>query len=655
MDPVSRSKGPRALLPAALYLFLTLAWTWPLPLYLSDRIAHDPGDPLLVTYLLWWNARVVPLSDAMWNPPFYWPMRDPLALTEHGAGMGIVSSPIQWLGGSPVLAYNVLLILATWWSALAAHALVRRLTGSTSAAICAGIAFAFAPYRASQLAHLHLLVTWWIPLVLLALHAYYEEGRKKWLALFGVSWLLQSLTNGYYMFFLPVLIGVWMLAFTPWRTQRRRAVAVAATWLVFSLPLVPMLLKYYTVQHRLGLGRSRLEMRDFSANLKSFFDRSDMLQFWPASQTFVPEAQLFAGLTPFVVLGAALLLARRAFTRNARYQMLFYLGTAVLMSWLALGPPVDPWSMETVWRAYGWIAWLPGFSGLRVPARFYMMATICIAVAIGLAVAALSVRFPRYRLAIAIVTAAGLMADGWVEPMPLIAPPRLFADTVDKNARVLELPVTDERVNINALYRGMLHRVPVVNGYAGYTPPHARVIGWSLFREDASVLTELRRGHPLYVVVSPGAESTIWSRFMDAQPDATMIGVSGAGRVYLMPATAYPPQVDIGAPLKAQRGTSGDGWLTYDLGTAATLRAIELRTEGNLRNVRELLRAETSEDGQTWSLAAEERPGGPALAGALAKPLDVPLRLLLPQPHVRFIRLNAPAFNLAEVTIYGTP
>ena len=654
MDPVSRHKGLRASWPAALYLFLTLAWTWPLPLYLGGRIAHDPGDPLLVTYLLWWNAHVVPLSNAMWNPPFYWPLRDPLALTEHGAGMGIVSSPIQWLGGSPILAYNVLLILSTWWSAVAAHALVRRLTGSTGAALCAGIAFAFAPYRASQLAHLHLLVTWWIPLALLALHIYYEDGRTRWLAVFGVSWLLQSLTNGYYMFFMPVLFGVWVLAFTPWRTRPRRAAAVASAWLLFSLPLVPMVLKYYTVQHRLGLGRSRAEMQGFSADLTSFTDRSDMLQFWPASRAFIPEAQLFPGLTPFVVVVAALLLAYRSFTRKARYQFFVYLGTAVLMSWLACGPPVEPWSLETIWRAYGWIAWLPGFSGLRVPARFFMMATICIAVAIGLAVAALSARFPRYATAIAIVTAAGLMADGWIEPMPLIAPPRLFADKVEKNARVLELPVTDERVNINALYRGMLHRAPVVNGYAGYVPPHARVIGWSLFREDASVLTELRRGHPLYVVVGPGAESQIWTTFMDMQPDAQMIGVSGAGRVYLMPATAYPPQVDVGPPIAPALKTSGNGWLTYDLGSAATLRAIELRTEGNLRYVRDFLRAETSEDGQTWTLAAEERPGGPALVGALEKPLDVPLRLLLPQPHVRFIRLNAPAFNLAEVTIYGT-
>jgi hypothetical protein len=80
---------------------------------------------------------------------------------------------------------------------------------------------------------------------------------------------------------------------------------------------------------------------------------------------------------------------------------------------------------------------------------------------------------------------------------------------------------------------------------------------------------------------------------------------------------------------------------------------MELRTEGNLRLLRETLRVETSEDGKTWALAAEEAPGGVALVGALARPLDVPLRVNLPDPQVRFVRLNAPAFNPRAVTVYG--
>ena len=125
--PASPARSVPSAIPAAAYLLLALAWAWPLPLHVATRFAHDPGDPLLNTFILWWNARAVPLSGAMWNAPFYWPMHDALALTEHLAGIGLVSSPVQWLGGSALLAYNLVLIASTWWAGLSMHALVRHL------------------------------------------------------------------------------------------------------------------------------------------------------------------------------------------------------------------------------------------------------------------------------------------------------------------------------------------------------------------------------------------------------------------------------------------------------------------------------------------------------------------------------------------------
>ena len=201
----------RALVPAAVYLVLTLAWSWPLPVHLSNRFTHDPGDPLLVTFLIWWNAQAVPLTREWWNAPYFWPLTDTLALTEHLAGLAPITTPLQWLGASPLLAYNLVLIASTWWSGLATHALVRRLTGCVPAAYCAGLAFAFAPYRTSQLGHLQLYACWWLPVLLYSLHAYYEDGRVRWLVVAAVAWLLQGLTNGYFLLFLPVLAGLWLV------------------------------------------------------------------------------------------------------------------------------------------------------------------------------------------------------------------------------------------------------------------------------------------------------------------------------------------------------------------------------------------------------------------------------------------------------------
>ena len=65
--------------------------------------------------------------------------------------------------------------------------------------------------------------------------------------------------------------------------------------------------------------------------------------------------------------------------------------------------------------------WLPGFDGLRVPARFWMMALACLSVVAALAVNRLEGRTRRIVVTIA---AAGLLLDGWPRDFTVLpAPP----------------------------------------------------------------------------------------------------------------------------------------------------------------------------------------------------------------------------------------
>src|SRR5215207_1673783 len=139
------------------FVALSIAWTWPLAAHLSTRIPHDPGDPLLNIWILWWNAHAVPFTAGWWSPPILIPMRGALALSEHLAGVGLISTPIQLLGGTPLAAYNTCLLLSYTLSGWFAYLLVLRLTGSPAAAVVGGVAFATTPYRAGQLAHLQVL------------------------------------------------------------------------------------------------------------------------------------------------------------------------------------------------------------------------------------------------------------------------------------------------------------------------------------------------------------------------------------------------------------------------------------------------------------------------------------------------------------------
>lgn len=622
-----------------IYLPLALAWSWPLPIHLADRFTHDPGDPLLVSYLIWWNAHAIPFTQHWWNAPFFWPAPDSLALTEHMAGVSPITTPIQWLGGSPLLAYNIVILASIWWTLLATHALVRRLTGEHIAAACAAIAFTFAQYRTSQLGHLQLYACWWMPLSLLGLHAYLSDGRRRWLVVFGVSWLLQALTNGYSLFHMPLLFAAWVAWFTPWRTDARRAVAIAFAWVLATLPLVPVLLHYYQVQTRLGLNRTPGEMAFYSANLRSFAAVGPMMRFWKHFEPTSSEAYLFPGVTVIALIAAGILwrLRGRAFW--------FYVVAAVMAAWLCLGPSVGGFSLGTLARPYNLLLWLPGFSSIRVPPRFFMITALCLAVAAGLALAHFRAR--GLPAAVVWLVFAGLAIDGAIVGMPLGHPPGRLP-ILDRGARILALPFDDAPLTVSVAYRAMAQGIPIVNGYAGYVPPHAGVIEWALWRHDPSLLTELRRGHPLYVL----STTPSWDNFMNAQNDARIVEVTQNGRLYEMSPAPFRTEIALGAALTPRSVQAQTDWLVADLGRETTVRALDLRTRGHVIRLPGSVRIETSIDGRNWSVASDEWPGGAALLGVLAEPRVVPIRLFLPDPRARYVRINTPFFGPAAITIY---
>jgi hypothetical protein len=281
-----------------------------------------------------------------------------------------------------------------------------------------------------------------------------------------------------------------------------------------------------------------------------------------------------------------------------------------------------------------------------------MLTTLCLAVAAGLGVAAIG-GSRRRTLAVAAIICAVAFVDGWITAMPLGAPTRPFGIELPADAQVLELPIDDATVNVAAMYRGMLHGRPVVNGYAGYVPPHVWTLQWAIGRQDPSILTELRRGQPLYVAIAPRAEAPTLTAFLDAQHGARMIGVTGAGRVYALPPAPSRREVTLGARLAPAGGERIGEWLRIDLGDVRTVRAIDLRSRGHYTLLPPILRVETSLDGATWTPGAEDLPGGLAFRGVLTAPHDVPLRLPLADRAARYIRINAPAFSPDAITIYG--
>ena len=155
--------------------------------HITSGFPHDAGDPVLSAWALWWNAHHIPFVGGWWDGLAFYPEHGSLAFSDHRVGLGLIASPILWLGGGPILAHNVVFLLSFPLCAIAAHLLARDLTSSDLAGLIAGLTFGFSPYRMDHLPHLELLTAWWLPIVLLALHRYLRDGRVLWLMLFAAS------------------------------------------------------------------------------------------------------------------------------------------------------------------------------------------------------------------------------------------------------------------------------------------------------------------------------------------------------------------------------------------------------------------------------------------------------------------------------------
>lgn len=641
------------------FLILAAVWTWPVAAHLSSRIPHDPGDPILNTWILWWNAHAIPFTERWWNPPIFFPMRGALALSEHLAGLSPIATPLQLAGANALAAYNVSLILSFALSGLFAWLLVLRLTGSPLAAVCAGLAYGFGPYRAGQLAHLQVLTSQWMPLMLLGLHQYVETAKRRWLVVFGAAWLLQALSNGYYLLFVPVLIVMWLAWFVDWRRSSRTGAAIAGAWLVASLPLVPVLLEYREVHHGLRLSRSYEEILHYSATAASFAQRSPMLRVFPGTPV-AGEQHLFPGVTvPVLIVAAAVLIAVRRRRTAAGPSPLtrafvYYAGSAAVMWLLACGPAGPDDRFLVVLRPYSLLLHLPGFEGLRVPSRFAMLAMLSASVAAGIAVAWIAPRRAHLRLAFAAAVIAGLLADGWMRPMPVFAAPARMPLPDIANSAIVELPTDEPSVAVSAMYRSMQHRRPLVSGYSGHTPPHYFILSAAMRRGDASPLLYLARGRSLIIVVDERRDpSGDFRRLVRGLPGIERRTTTGSGEIYVLAPTVLPREITVGPRLAATLDDAA-GERRIDLGGPHVLRTIEFPLRDRYMSLYTRMAFAVSNDGQSWTTVWDDWTGGLAMEAALRDGREAPVRITLPDVTARYIRFSpAPEWLWHEIRLYG--
>jgi len=478
---------------AAAMAAISAVVTWPLLRQAWWALPGDLGDPVLNTFLLGWGAARMPFAFlGVWSAPFYFPLKDTLALSEHMLGITVFTAPVVWLTGNPVLAQNLAFVGSFVLSGTGMYLLARSLWGRRDAAFLAALAFAFAPHRVMHVPHLQVLMSGWMPISLWGLHRYFATGSRRSLAVFAGSFGALAMSNGYFLYFfsIPVaLIVVCELARSamrgaasrrfrmPWRRVAELAAAAAAILAIIA----PAALAYLRVRQAFGFRRAVGEMEAFAAVWSDYLRIPAGLWAWSGILRIGEgERALFPGVTIVVLsAAAAVTFARSAWPSQApkpaawAWHLGIYATILVLAVWLSAGPSV-PGPYGLLLRA------LPGFDGLRVPARFVVVVALALSVIGSAGAAWLFARLrPRVAAAAALVLGAAIVVEGYGGPMHMVPfrhdqPVRAQLNAWIRSGPpggVVELPIVGpatEPFTLAYQYNTLLHGRQIVNGYSGY-------------------------------------------------------------------------------------------------------------------------------------------------------------------------------------------
>ncbi len=290
--------------------------TWPQAAHLSDAMT-DIWDGKLVLRILDWDFRQTfrdPMNLFQLN--FFHPARYVLAFSENLYGAALFGFPLFAAGVSPVLVYNVLPLAGVFLSGLSAWALARYVTGDPLASAAAGFVYAFVPWRFSQLSHFQFQWGAFLCLLLLFLLRYVDSGRRRELALFGLFFAWNVLTNLHYALFGGLLVGTTLAfeAVSGGPDRSRRVLHAALTAVIASAVCMPWLLPYRRASELYGMRRTPGEMKSYSGRVTDFLSAGDRNRLYgPLTRRWdAPEGFFFPGLLPPVLAGVALGKLRRA-------------------------------------------------------------------------------------------------------------------------------------------------------------------------------------------------------------------------------------------------------------------------------------------------------------------------------------------------------
>jgi hypothetical protein len=373
----------------AICLLLAIAHTWPLAIHPGSLSRNDNADAQLNEWIMAWVAHQLPRHPfQLFDANIFYPAKDSLAFSEPLIVPAIMGAPLAGAGGSPVLVYNVVLILGFALTAFATCVLVESWTGNLAAGLLAGSLFAFNTHTLTRLAHIQGIHLYGLPLALLALDRLMRTGSAR-AALALAAWVaVLAYTSGYLVVFAAVMIAVALVTrVRGWLPRARQVVpSLALAAVVAGLAIVPVYLPYRRAARDQHMVRSLDAIKDYSATPSGYLATAGRVHLSTWSGRFFkdPVDSFFPGFTALALATVAIGVACRrrpppGDPLRARIAMLVAIGAAGVLLSLGTATPVYRWLFDI----------FPPMQGLRAAARFGNLFLLAVAVLSGIGLATL--------------------------------------------------------------------------------------------------------------------------------------------------------------------------------------------------------------------------------------------------------------------------
>jgi hypothetical protein len=320
-----------------------------------------------------------------------------------------------------------------------------------------------------------------------------------------------------------------------------------------------------------------------------------------------------------------------------------------------------------------------------VPARFWLMTTICLSALAGLVVAEFMHGRSRRTAVIAmVVVSLAVLSDGWIDRIRAaeLPPPVPGADRL-AGATVLEAPPDLIFRDIQSVFRAVDGGWKAVNGYSGWGPSYYSVLVGAGRAESDGMLTPFQRLGELYVIVDQ--DSPRMRALVEQQPGVTRVASDNTRILYRLPArhgAGLPrPAGQQLRPRELRSQCSSDLlsnaldhdattlwqcalWderqaLTIDLGEVHTVGAI-VNDLGSFSNLfPSALAVETSEDGALWNPGWSGVVLDRAILAGMADPKRLRIVVDFPPRQARYVRMRAASgghdapWSIAELEVWS--